>query len=72
MGEEEVEDTVCISYRCKSSLVSVRGILCCWPLGMDGEHQRDRNCTHVPEEGFAITSNPAQTYEVLKNVYKAI
>lgn len=71
-GEEEVEDMVRISYGYKSSFVSVRGILCCWPLGMDGEHQRDRNCTHVPEDSFAIASNPAQIYEVLKNVYKAI
>ena len=61
-----------ISYGYKSSFVSVRGILCCWPLGMDGEHQRDRNCTHVPEDGFAIASKPAQIYEVVKNVDKAI
>lgn len=67
-----VEDMVRISYRCKSLFVSVRGILCCLPLGMEGGHQRIGNGTHVPEEGFVITSNPAQTYEVLKNVYKAL
>lgn len=41
-------------------------------LGMEWRTSKRQNCTHVPEDSFAIASNPAQIYEVLKNVYKAI